>query len=101
MKRIRLALLLLLLCGASAAAEPRLWIDTDPGCDGTATKDVDDCLAIAAIALSGTSRVAGISTIFGNVSRERADAAVSRLVQRRRWAPRSIANRWSCWPWGR
>jgi purine nucleosidase len=82
MKLIRLALLLLALhCAAPAAAEARLWIDTDPGCDDTATQDVDDCLAIAAIALSGTPRVAGISTVFGNVSRERADASLSRLIR--------------------
>jgi inosine-uridine nucleoside N-ribohydrolase len=60
----------------------RLWIDTDAACGTGRRTDPDDCLAIAYLARSSELRIVGISTVFGNASREEVDQTVRVLAER-------------------
>ncbi|MCP4082827.1 MAG: nucleoside hydrolase [Planctomycetaceae bacterium] len=69
-----------LLVGVAAAAERNVWIDADPACDLGKTNDVDDCWAIIAAIRSSRLNVVGLSTVFGNVSLDRATMVVRGLL---------------------
>ncbi len=51
-----------------SATVPDVWVDADPGCGGAFYADVDDCWALFHAWAMGGERIAGISTVFGNVS---------------------------------
>jgi inosine-uridine nucleoside N-ribohydrolase len=59
----------------------RIWIDTDAACGTDRCTDPDDCFAILLLANTSDVRVVGISTVFGNASRDVADRAVEQLLQ--------------------
>jgi inosine-uridine nucleoside N-ribohydrolase len=58
----------------------RLWIDTDAACGIGARTDPDDCLAIALLAQSSGFEITGISTVFGNASRDAVDYMMRSLL---------------------
>jgi purine nucleosidase len=64
---------------ASEAAE-RVWVDTDPACGLGATSDPDDCLAVAALALSDRIEIVGVSTVFGNAAAVATHRVASELI---------------------
>lgn len=65
---------------AGAAGGAPVWVDTDAACDGSGSGDVDDCLALLHLLAVAPTRVAGLSTTFGNASRTTADASVAELL---------------------
>jgi purine nucleosidase len=85
MNRFWLGLLVMAVIGcfpglSAAQTQPRVWVDTDAACGVSVFKDVDDCLAIFALANANPRLVAGISTSFGNTSRPVVDRVVSGLM---------------------
>lgn len=68
------------LSTVAAAAERNIWIDADPACGLGKTDDVDDCWAIIAAMRSSRLNVVGISTVFGNVSLNNAEAVARNLL---------------------
>jgi purine nucleosidase len=85
MIRILIGLLAMAICvfvptPSCAQNPPRVWVDTDAACGLSAYKDVDDCLALAALANTNAPMVAGVSTSFGNVSRAHVDGVVGGLM---------------------
>lgn len=62
----------------------RVWIDTDAACGHSARTDVDDCLAIIALAARTDVEIVGISTVFGNASLEVTDRTTRELISQLR-----------------
>jgi purine nucleosidase len=58
----------------------RLWIDTDAACGVGGRTDPDDCFAVALLAQFEGFEIAGISTVFGNASRDAVDATMRSLL---------------------
>lgn len=77
--------LLILICyaflsGTAAALERNVWIDADPACGLGKTDDVDDCWAIIAAIRSSHLNVVALTTVFGNVSLDKATATAHSLL---------------------
>ena len=60
----------------------RVWIDADAACGTGARTDVDDCLAIWALARSKRVEIVGLSTVFGNAPVDITDRTTRELVAR-------------------
>jgi inosine-uridine nucleoside N-ribohydrolase len=60
----------------------RLWIDTDAACGSGRRTDPDDCFAIALLAHASDLRIIGISTVFGNASRDVVERTTVKLAAR-------------------
>jgi inosine-uridine nucleoside N-ribohydrolase len=58
----------------------RLWIDADAACGHGRRTDPDDCLAIALLARASRLEIVGLSTVFGNASRDVVDRTTRELV---------------------
>jgi pyrimidine-specific ribonucleoside hydrolase len=69
------------LSGTAPAAERNVWIDADPACGLGKTSDVDDCWAIIAAIRSSRLNVVAVSTVFGNVSLDKATATARSLLE--------------------
>lgn len=69
------------LSGTAPAAERNVWIDADPACGLGKTSDVDDCWAIIAAIRSSRLNVVALSTVFGNVSLDKATATAHSLLE--------------------
>jgi inosine-uridine nucleoside N-ribohydrolase len=67
--------------GPPLAATTRLWIDTDAACGAGPRTDPDDCLAILWLVARGT-KIADISTSFGNTSSDTVAATMGTLTAR-------------------
>lgn len=62
----------------------RVWIDTDPACDGRKGHDPDDCLALYALGRSARIEIIGVSATSGNVNLKTASSILyGFLVQAR------------------
>lgn len=59
----------------------RIWIDTDAACGAGPQVDVDDCLAIWALARASTVEIVGVSTVFGNRPLDETDRTTRELVE--------------------
>ena len=64
-----------------AETAQHIWIDSDAACGADRRTDPDDCFAILLLASTSDVRVVGISTVFGNASRDVADRTVEQLWQ--------------------
>ncbi len=62
------------------AAKRDVWIDADPACGLARSDDVDDCWALVAAMRAPGLNVVAISTVFGNVSHEKASGVASDLL---------------------
>jgi inosine-uridine nucleoside N-ribohydrolase len=68
----------------------RIWIDTDAACGHSKITDVDDCLAILALATREDVEIAGISTVFGNAELEVTDRITRELIKQLRADGRKV-----------
>jgi inosine-uridine nucleoside N-ribohydrolase len=66
--------------GQAEAGSRRLWIDTDAACGFSDRTDPDDCFAIALLGHQIDLHIIGISTVFGNASREVVDHTTQELA---------------------
>ncbi len=64
-----------------AAAQTRIWIDTDPSM-GAPYREVDDAFALVLAFHSPERQIAGISTTYGNAGVKRTTAVARDLVRR-------------------
>jgi len=72
----------MITAGPSSADRLPVWIDTDPACGLEATDDVDDCWALLLALKSDAIAIRGVSTVFGNVSEERAYPVARQFLDR-------------------
>ncbi len=79
--RLEVAPLSLVRGDQFAETAQHIWIDTDAACGHDQRTDPDDCFAILLLAGTSHVRVVGISTVFGNASREVADRTLEQLRQ--------------------
>jgi hypothetical protein len=86
-----MAFFVMLLAEPSSAERLPVWIDTDPACGLEATDDVDDCWALLLALKSDAIAIRGVSTIFGNVSEERANPVARQFLDR--WAKSLLIKR--------
>jgi pyrimidine-specific ribonucleoside hydrolase len=59
-----------------------VWIDTDPACGTGATRDVDDCWALAYLLRTPRVTIRGISSVFGNAPGEVTYATLRQVLER-------------------
>jgi len=74
--------LLVVLINQGYAGRIPVWIDTDPSCGLGTADDVDDCWALLLALKSEKVGVVGVSTVFGNVSEERAYPVANEFLRR-------------------
>jgi purine nucleosidase len=61
------------------ATRANLWLDTDLACGNGPRRDVDDCVALAALAVQAPDRLVGLSLTYGNAGLNQVAATASRL----------------------
>lgn len=85
---------------APDGATSPVWIDTDPACGMGDHVDVDDCLAMWALARAPNVHVVGVSTVFGNRALDDTDHTARQLADQlaRAGYPLPAVLRGADWP---
>lgn len=65
---------------ATASSRQAIWVDTDAACGVSPLKDVDDCLALLAIARRSEFQIVAVSTSYGNARRRDVDHVIVDLL---------------------